>query len=126
VLLPRPLAEGRRVRRLVHDPRQLSARRVRVQIALGDLADPPSFRNAPRGMHTVVHLAASIHDQPFGSIAIEELNGIATSRIVGRAERLGAERRGARDALSLKKMSIFCGVLFFWCVWCGCGVLGSW
>ena len=36
------------------------AERVRVQIALGDLADPPSFRNALRGVTTVVHLAG--HD----------------------------------------------------------------
>ena len=40
------------------------AERVRVQIALGDLADPPSFRNALRGVDTVVHLAATIRDQP--------------------------------------------------------------
>jgi uncharacterized protein YbjT (DUF2867 family) len=63
---------------------------VRVQIALGDLADPPSFRNALRGVQTVVHLAASIRDQPRGSI--EELNGIATWRMVEAAERSGVER----------------------------------
>jgi uncharacterized protein YbjT (DUF2867 family) len=62
---------------------------VRVQIALGDLADPPSFRNALRGVHTVVHLAAAIRDQPRGSI--EELNGIATWRMVEAAERVGVE-----------------------------------
>ena len=48
----------------MRDPRRLGAQRVRVQIALGDLTDPPSFRNALRGVHTVVHLAASIRDQP--------------------------------------------------------------
>ena len=48
----------------MRDPRRLGAERVRVQIALGDLADPPSFRNALRGVDTVVHLAASIRDQP--------------------------------------------------------------
>jgi NADH dehydrogenase len=63
---------------------------VRVQIALGDLADPPSFRNALRGVSTVVHLAAPIRDQPRGSI--EELNGIATWRMVEAAERSGVER----------------------------------
>jgi NADH dehydrogenase len=63
---------------------------VRVQIALGDLTDPPSFRNALRGVQTVVHLAASIRDQPHGSI--EELNGIATWRMVEAAERQGVER----------------------------------
>ena len=78
------------MRCLVRDPRRLGAQRVRVQIALGDLTDPPSFRNALRGVHTVVHLAASIRDQPRGSI--EELNGIATWRMVEAAERQGVER----------------------------------
>ena len=55
---------GEPVRCLVRDPRRLGPERVRVQIALGDLADPPSFRNALRGVRTVVHLAASIRDQP--------------------------------------------------------------
>jgi uncharacterized protein YbjT (DUF2867 family) len=90
VLLGRLLAEDIPVRCLVRDPRRLGARRVRVQIALGDLADPPSFRNAMRGVDTVVHLAASLRDQPQGSI--EELNGIATWRMVQAAERAGAQR----------------------------------
>src|SRR5271170_5083187 len=89
-VLRRLVAEGIDVRCLVRDPRRLGARRVRVQIALGDLTDPPSFRNALRGVHTVVHLAASIRDQPRGSI--EELNGIATWRMVEAAERQGVER----------------------------------
>ena len=89
-LLGRLLAEGTPVRCLVRDPRRLGTRRVRVQIALGDLADPPSFRNAMRGVDTVVHLAAAIRDQPRGSI--EELGGIATWRMVQAAERAGAER----------------------------------
>jgi uncharacterized protein YbjT (DUF2867 family) len=89
-LLDRLLAEGTPVRCLVRDSRRLGARRVRVQIALGDLADPPSFRNAMRGVDTVVHLAASIRDQRRGSI--EELNGIATWRMVQAAERAGVER----------------------------------
>src|SRR3954452_8259303 len=78
------------VRCLVRDPRGLGADRVRVQIVLGDLADPPSFRNALRGVKTVVHLAATIRDQPGGSI--EELNGIATWRLVQAAEVAGVER----------------------------------
>jgi uncharacterized protein YbjT (DUF2867 family) len=78
------------VRCLVRDPRRLGADRVRVQIALGDLADPPSFRNALRGVTTVIHLAATIRDQAGGSI--EELNGIATWRLVQAAERAGVER----------------------------------
>jgi uncharacterized protein YbjT (DUF2867 family) len=89
-LLPRLLAEGVQVRCLVRDPRRLGAQRVRVQIALGDLTDPPSFRNAMRGVETVVHLGASIRDQPNGSI--EELCGIATWRMVEAAERQGVER----------------------------------
>jgi uncharacterized protein YbjT (DUF2867 family) len=89
-LLRRLLAEGTQVRCLVRNPRRLGAQRVRVQIALGDLTDPPSFRNALRGVQTVVHLAASIRDQPRGSI--EELNGIATWRMVQAAQRAGVER----------------------------------
>jgi NADH dehydrogenase len=88
-LLQRLVASGTPVRCLVRDPRKLGSDRVRVQIALGDLADPPSFRNAMRGITTVVHLAASIRDQPRGSI--EELNGIATWRMVSAAERAGVE-----------------------------------
>jgi uncharacterized protein YbjT (DUF2867 family) len=89
-LLQRLVAAGVPVRCLVRDPRRLGTDRVRVQIALGDLADPPSFRNAMRGITTVVHLAGSIRDQPRGSI--EELNGIATWRMVAAAERAGVER----------------------------------
>jgi NADH dehydrogenase len=89
-LLRRLVAERRQVRCLVRDPRRLGAMRVRVQIALGDLADPPSFRNAMRGVDTVVHLAASTRDQPRGSI--EELAAIATWRMVEAAQRAGVER----------------------------------
>jgi uncharacterized protein YbjT (DUF2867 family) len=78
------------VRCLVRDPRRLGDQRVRVQIALGDLADPPSFRNALRGVDTVVHLAAAIRDQPHTSL--EELNAVATLRLVRAAERAGARR----------------------------------
>jgi uncharacterized protein YbjT (DUF2867 family) len=88
-LLPRLIAGGRPVRCLVRDPRRLGAERVHVQIALGDLADPPSFRNALRGVDTVLHLAAAIRDQRGGSI--EELNGIATWRMVEAARRAGVE-----------------------------------
>jgi NADH dehydrogenase len=84
-LLRRLTAAGQPVRCLVRDPRRLGPERVRVQIALGDLADPPSFRHALRGVDTVIHLAASIRDQPQGSI--EELNGVATWRMVRAAER---------------------------------------
>src|SRR5437868_14572166 len=89
-LLRRLVTEGAQVRCLVRDPRRLGAQRVRVQIALGELADPPSFRNAMRGVRTVVHLASSTRDQPRGSI--EELDGIATWRMVSAAERAGVGR----------------------------------
>jgi uncharacterized protein YbjT (DUF2867 family) len=89
-LLRRLTMDGRPVRALVRDQRRLGDQRVRVQIALGDLADPPSFRNALRGVDTVVHLAASIRDQPRGSI--EELNALATLRLVRAAERAGVRR----------------------------------
>jgi uncharacterized protein YbjT (DUF2867 family) len=89
-LLRRLTAAGEEVRCLVRDPNRLGDQRVRVQIALGDLADPSSFRNALRGVDTVVHLAASVRDQKRGSI--EELNGVATLRLVRAAERLGARR----------------------------------
>jgi len=84
-LLRRLTAAGVPVRCLVRDPRRLESQRVRVQIALGDLADPFSFRHALRGVDTVVHLASTIRDQPAGSI--EELDGIATWRLVKAAER---------------------------------------
>lgn len=89
-LLRRLTAAGESVRCLVRDPRRLGAERVRVQIALGDLAEPGSFRNALRGVEVVVHLAASIRDQPRATI--EELNGVATMRLLRAAERAGARR----------------------------------
>jgi NADH dehydrogenase len=89
-LLRRLVAAGVPVRCMVRDPRGLGSERVRVQIALGDLADPFSFRYALRGVDTVVHLAAAIRDQPGGSI--EELAGIATWRLVRASERAGVQR----------------------------------
>ena len=89
-VLRRLTARGDRVRCLVRDPRRLGSERVRVQIALGDLSDPASFRNAMRGVSTVIHLAASIRDQPRASI--EELNSVATYRLLRAAERARTER----------------------------------
>lgn len=89
-LLPKLLAQGETVRCLVRDPRRLGAQRVRVQIALGDLGNPGSFRNALRGVDTVVHLAAPTRDQPSGSI--EELTTMATLRLLQAAQRSGVER----------------------------------
>jgi uncharacterized protein YbjT (DUF2867 family) len=89
-LLRRLTAAGAPVRCLVRDPRRLGSERVRVQIALGDLADPRSFRHALRGIETVVHLAAPIRDQPGGSI--EELAAGATWQLVRAAERAEVHR----------------------------------
>jgi uncharacterized protein YbjT (DUF2867 family) len=97
-VLRRLTAAGEPVRCLVRDPRRLGADRVRVQIALGDLADPPSFRNALRGVRGVVHLAQAIRDQRGGSI--EELNAIATWRLVQAAERAGVRHFVFTSALS--------------------------
>jgi uncharacterized protein YbjT (DUF2867 family) len=89
-LLRRLTTDRTPVRCLVRDPRRLGDQRVQVQIALGDLGNPASFRNALRGVDTVVHLGASIRDQPRASI--EELNAVATVRLVRAAERLGVKR----------------------------------
>jgi NADH dehydrogenase len=84
------MAANQPVRCLVREPRRLGPERVRVQIAMGDLANPASFRNAMRGVDTVIHLAAAIRDQPHCSI--EELNAVATLRLVRAAEHAGAKR----------------------------------
>lgn len=89
-LLRRLVDRPEPVRCLVRDPRRLGPERVRVQIALGDLADPGVHRNAMRGVGTVVHLAATLRDQPRASV--EEVNGVATLRLLRAAERAGVER----------------------------------
>jgi NADH dehydrogenase len=89
-LLGRLLQDGEEVRCLVRDPRRLGANRVRVQITLGDLANPVALRQAVRGARAVVHLAAAIRDQP--EATIEELNGLATARLLRYAEAAGVER----------------------------------
>jgi uncharacterized protein YbjT (DUF2867 family) len=92
-LLPLLLERGEDVRCLVREPRRLGERRVDVQIALGDLgemSDPYLVRQALRGADTVVHLAATIRDQP--RHRIEELNGLATVRLLQAAERSGVQR----------------------------------
>jgi NADH dehydrogenase len=81
-------ARGTPVRCLVRDPRRLGPERVRVQLAIGDLADPASWRNALRGVDTVVHLAGGARDQPRATV--EELNGLAAWRLLRAAERVGA------------------------------------
>jgi NADH dehydrogenase len=89
-LLARLLEAGHEVRCLVRDPRRWGPNRVRVHITLGDLASATAIRQAMRGVQTVVHLGATIRDQPAGSI--EEVNGIATSRLLREAEQSNAER----------------------------------
>jgi uncharacterized protein YbjT (DUF2867 family) len=92
-LLPLLLEGGEDVRCLVREPRRLGERRVDVQIALGDLgelSDPYLLRQALRGVDTVVHLAATIRDQP--PKRIEELNGLATVRLLRAAEHSGVRR----------------------------------
>lgn len=92
-LLPLLLRRGEEVRCLVREPRRLGEWRVDVQIALGDLggmSDPYLVRQALRGADTVVHLAATIRDQP--PHRIEELNGLATVRLLQAAERSGVRR----------------------------------
>src|SRR4051794_2953404 len=59
---------------------------------MGDLSDASSFRNALRGVKTVVHLAAAIRDQERDHATIEEVNGLGTLRLVRAAERAGVER----------------------------------
>jgi uncharacterized protein YbjT (DUF2867 family) len=110
-LLPLLLERGEEVRCLVREPRRLGDRRVDVQIALGDLgemSDPYLLRQALRGVDTVVHLAATIRDQP--PKKIEELNGLATVRLLRAAERSGVESFhffSALDAQSAQRTRFF-------------------
>jgi uncharacterized protein YbjT (DUF2867 family) len=100
-LLPLLLESGEDVRCLVREPRRLGERRVDVQIAIGDLgemSDPYLVRQALRGVDTVVHLAATIRDQP--PKRIEELNGLATVRLLRAAERSGVRRFAFFSALN--------------------------
>ena len=81
---------GQPVRALVRDPRRLGPYRVRVQLAFCDLGDPHALRHALRGADTVIHLAATIRDQP--PRRVEEVNGLGTLRLLRAAERAGVER----------------------------------
>ena len=91
-LLPKLIAAGRELRVLVRDPQDLGSSRVDVQLALGDLADATSLRHSTRGVGTVVHLAGSFRDQDHrtGGGTIEEVNGLATARLLRAAEEAGA------------------------------------
>ena len=92
-LLPMLLERGEDVRALVRDPRGLGRHRVDVRITLGDLAemgDARTRRQALRGVRVVIHLAAAIRDQ--APAKVEELNGLATARLLRAAEAAGVER----------------------------------
>jgi uncharacterized protein YbjT (DUF2867 family) len=102
-LLQKLLDSGQDVRCLVRDPRRLGPNRVRVQITLGGLADPVALRQAVRGVSDVVHLAAAIRDQPGASI--EELNAMATIRLLRDAERAGVERFVYFSAMGARAIS---------------------
>jgi uncharacterized protein YbjT (DUF2867 family) len=107
-LLPALLTDGSEVRALVRDPRKLGEHRVDVQIALGDIGDPFLLRHAMRGVDTVIHLAATIRDQPGGTI--EQLNGLATVRLLRAAERAGVGRFvffSARGATAFQRTRFF-------------------
>jgi uncharacterized protein YbjT (DUF2867 family) len=110
-LLPLLLESGEEIRCLVREPRRLGQHRVDVQITLaglGDMSDPRLVRQALRGVDTVVHLAATIRDQP--PQRIEELNGLATVRLLRAAERAGVERFhffSALDAFAAQRTRFF-------------------
>jgi uncharacterized protein YbjT (DUF2867 family) len=110
-LLPLLLERGEDVRCLVREPRRLGAHRVDVQIALGDLgemSDPYLLRQALRGVDTVIHLAATIRDQP--PHRLEELNGLATVRLLRAAEHSGVRRFdffSALDAAAAQRTRFF-------------------
>jgi uncharacterized protein YbjT (DUF2867 family) len=90
-LLPRLVETGEPLRALVRDPRGLGRHRVRITLGdLGEMRDPRIRRQALRGVHTVIHLAAAIRDQP--AARVEELNGLATARLLRAAEQAGVER----------------------------------
>src|SRR6476619_1442706 len=110
-LLPHLPESGAGVRCFVRQPRSGGDRRVDVQIALGglgEMSDPYLVRQALRGVDTVVHLAATIRDQP--PKRIEELNGLATVRLLRAAERSKVERFhffSALDAQAAQRTRFF-------------------
>ncbi len=102
-LLGRLLERGEEVRCLVREPRRLGPNRVRVQITLGDLADPVAVRQSVRGVDKVVHLGATIRDQPQASI--EEVNAVATARLLREAQLAGSSRFVFFSAMGATRIS---------------------
>jgi NADH dehydrogenase len=101
-LLPKLLDGGHDVRALVREPRRLGENRVRVQIAIADLADPHGLRHALRGVETVIHLGAAIRDQPRASL--EEVNALGTARLLRACERAGVKRFHFFSALNASEI----------------------
>lgn len=89
-LLQRLVGAGMDVRVMVREPRRLGPARVQVQIAIGNLADRHGFAKAVRGVDTVIHLGATTRDQARGPI--EEINGVATARLIAAARKAGVKR----------------------------------
>lgn len=89
-LLERLVGSGEKVRVLVREPRRLGPQRVQVQIAIGNLADRRGFDKAMRGVDTLIHLGATTRNQLRGSI--QEINGLATNRLISAARRQGVRR----------------------------------
>ena len=89
-LLARLIDSGERVRCLVHDARELGPDRVRVQIALGSIDDHETYRNALRGVRTVIHVASTHRDLP--GTTIEQRIVLTTWNLVEAAQRARVER----------------------------------
>lgn len=107
-LLPMLLADGHQVRCLVRDPRRLGPERVRVQLSLADLGDPRGLRHSVRGVDTVIHLAATMRDQP--PRRVEEITALGTHRLLNAAESAGVRRFvffSALNATSFQRTRFF-------------------
>ena len=81
-------ARGTPVRCLVRDPRRLGPSGSGSNWRSATSPIRPSWRNALRGVDTVVHLAGGARDQ--ARATVEELNGLAAWRLLRAAERVGA------------------------------------
>lgn len=102
-LLRRLTEAGSEVRCIVGDPRQLGSDRVRVQLVLGDLSNPHTFRHAMRGVETVIHLADATRDRD--GYTIEEVTGVATWGLLRAAERASVGRLLFLSALGASPLS---------------------
>src|ERR1700748_3226604 len=55
---------------------------------VADIADPPAVREAMRGIHTVVHLAAEPHDVPFEQLLAPNVAGLYNVMSAARDEQV--------------------------------------